>query len=263
MSVRGLSLTLSSLLILACGQGTMAGPQTDIDKASRYSQRGFRALDSGNVTKAKTQFENALKLVPGFPDAHIGLGHVATSEQRFEDALWEYRAALDGHAQLAEQMYDIEMKRFHEARSLIPRLQQELLMLQSGDINLSASERRFRITDIENQIRDIENLQPPSRGGAEGAPATVHYHIGNALSRLMRWDEAIEAFETCVRKRPDFGQAYNNLALAYWRGGRIKAAVESLEKAEELGVEVNPRFRSDLQRAREQIREPAEADGGS
>jgi hypothetical protein len=39
---------------------------------------------------------------------------------------------------------------------------------------------------------------------------------------------------------------HNNLALAYWKAGRLVDAKASLARAEELGFPVHPQFKADL-----------------
>jgi Flp pilus assembly protein TadD len=63
---------------------------------------------------------------------------------------------------------------------------------------------------------------------------------------LSRDEEALEAWETCVREDPSFSLVYNNLAVAYWKAGRLDEARAALTKAEELGVQVNPEFKAAL-----------------
>ena len=96
------------------------------------------------------------------------------------------------------------------------------------------------------QIETLENLPPPTKETATEPPGELDFHVGNALARLGRWEAAIEAFESCIRKSPEFPAAYNNIALAYWRMERIEDARNSLVKAEALGFAVNPRFKADL-----------------
>ena len=104
----------------------------------------------------------------------------------------------------------------------------------------------FRITAIEVQIETLENLPPPTKAMATEPPGELDFHVGNALARLGRWEAAIEALESCIRKSPEFPAAHNNIALAYWRSGRVEDARESLVRAEALGFDVNPKFKADL-----------------
>ncbi len=80
-------------------------------------------------------------------------------------------------------------------------------------------------------------------------PGEFHFYVGNAMFQLGRVDGAVESWERCRDAKPRFAMVYNNLALAYWKQGRLDDAVAALDKAGELGFPVNPDFRADLTRA--------------
>lgn len=238
------------LMALMAGSGPAAAGTPETDKASKHVEKGFKAIESDDLDKARSYFSKALKLVPSLPDAHLGMGHLAMRDGRFEDALAEYQAARVGHVELADELHAVEMERYHERRLQIPRLQQELTMLRTGELTMSESDRRFRVQEIEDMIRELQNAPPPMKEAVQEAPGEVDFHTGNALLRLKRFDEAIEAYEACTRKSPSFAPAYNNLALAYWRNGSVEDALKALGRAEEQGLEVNLRLKADLEQNR-------------
>lgn len=55
--------------------------------------------------------------------------------------------------------------------------------------------------------------------------------LGLALTCQEKWIQAIPAFQTALRLKPDFAQAYHNLAVAQWRAGDRKAAAENWKQA--------------------------------
>jgi arylsulfatase A-like enzyme/Tfp pilus assembly protein PilF len=59
---------------------------------------------------------------------------------------------------------------------------------------------------------------------------------GNDALRAGRPDEAAAIYRDVIAKRPDTEDAYRKLALIYWRGGRPREAVETLETALKHGV---------------------------
>jgi tetratricopeptide (TPR) repeat protein len=224
-----------------------AGEVDQIMQASKHCQRGFRLLEKWQVDKARASFEKALKLVPSYPDGHVGLGHLALNAKQYEAALAEYELAREGYTKLGDQLFNQRLKRYNESRSKVNDLKQLLSALESGqEGDPTSTQQVFRITAIQVQIETLENLPPPTKATATEPPGELDFHVGNALARLGRWEEAIEALESCIRKSPEFAAAHNNVALAYWRVGRVEDARKSLVHAEALGFDVNPKFKADL-----------------
>ena len=52
----------------------------------------------------------------------------------------------------------------------------------------------------------------------------VHNHLGVALARAGKTSEAVEAYRTALRLRPDFAPAHINLGRAYLALGRLEEA---------------------------------------
>lgn len=65
------------------------------------------------------------------------------------------------------------------------------------------------------------------------ADAGLHFHLGETLSALGRWDEAAQAYRHAARHRPGCAETLGNLALALARAGREEAAAEALRELTE------------------------------
>ena len=55
-----------------------------------------------------------------------------------------------------------------------------------------------------------------------------------AYGTLGKWKEAVAAHKEAVRLNPNYGGAYYNLGVDYWRIGDKKAATEQYEKLRTL-----------------------------
>lgn len=237
---------------LALAQALAQPESKEIQRAHHIVRRGIEMLYSGDAAGARSQFNKALKSVPSFPDAHVGLGHIAMSEKRYADALAEYEAARKAYVDLSTLLYDLEMRNYFEAKRTLPKLQQQLIQLESGEATMNEADKRWIKTSLLQRIRDLEGMQTPVKEQANWTPAKYDFYVGNALSRLRRWDEAVEAYESCCRKNPEYAEAHHNIALAYWRTGKADIAMDRLIRAEQLGFDVNPRFKADLKRSVEE-----------
>lgn len=254
---RRLRITLSGLaLLLACSAVLAQATSQEIARASKLTNKGVRLLQSGSVDKARETFDKALTEIPSYPSAHIGLGQIAMGQGAFEEALDHFNAAKEGYRELGEYLLDAEAKRYANAQREINQLQDSLQQMQSQTVGAGAT--AIDRTRIVSRIRDLQVIEPPNKETAAEPPGEVYFYIGNALFQLNRRPEALEAWESCREKSPKFAVVHNNLALVYMMAGRLEAAKESLDRAEELGFPVNPQFKNDLDKAIADSREAGE-----
>lgn len=230
-------------VVLSLG-AVLAGEAKDMAKATRHFQRGEKALKSGDAERAKLYYNKAVEAMPDFPQAHIALGNLAMGEKRFEDALHEYETARDGYPKLGKLLLDVETRRYTNSQDEIMQLRDSIQQLRT--VGAGASDAAIRITQMENAIARLEAIEPPKAESAGKTPAEIHFYVGNALFQLGRLNDAVAAWELCSEGNPEFAMVYNNLALGYWKQGKLEKARESLLKAEELGFPVNPKFMQDL-----------------
>ncbi len=241
---------LTLLVALAALTETTIAIAADVDsssikKASKLYDKGQRALAAGSVEEAREYFDQALERVPGFPEAEIGLGNIAMASGSFEQAYNHYMRAKDGYGDVGEAMLQVRMKRYTAARDQIRQIEDTMRELQSSNRATEGNPASMDLAKYDAQIRQLQAIEPPDPEET-GAPGEIYFYIGNAEFRLGRTNEAILSWEECRDKSPDFPMVYNNLALAYWRAGRIDEARASLIKAEELGFNVHPQFKKDL-----------------
>jgi len=232
-----------------------AAPATprDLQRAASECQEGTKLLMSGDVARAKDRFGKALGLVATYPDAHLGMGHVAMREGRYEDALKEYQQARDGYQELGESILDLQAKRYTETQRTIATLRDNLRNMTSQNAQENArvqpTQLEREVAATEDQIRRLEAVQMPSRDNPTEPPGEIYFHMGNAQFRLDRNDDAIASWETCAAKSPKFGMVHNNLAVVYWKKGRFDDARGAIAHAKQLGFPVNPQFQADLEKA--------------
>jgi tetratricopeptide (TPR) repeat protein len=259
---RGLGFVL--LFALASPAGAAPDPAArDLRTAINQSDRGMAVLAKGNTTKAREAFEKALALVPDLPQAHLGLGHVAMQEKRFDVALTEFKAAEAGFVTMSSVTLQLEADRYARSRDELQRLRTELTQLdnqarqnQVQDVadsqtptGLSGGQIERERAQYQSRIQALEAMNPPSAGTVRPAPAEVFFFEGNALFNLKRTPEAIAAWEEALKRDAKQPLAENNLAVAYWMTGRLNEARAAVQRAERLGFRVNPNFRADLEKA--------------
>jgi tetratricopeptide (TPR) repeat protein len=253
-SISKWSAALAAAAYLTMGPAPAAPASArDLQRAAGECQEGTKLLMANDVVKAKERFTKALTLVPTYPDALLGMGHVDMREGRFDYALKAYQGARDGYKDLGESILDLQAKRYTETQRMIATLRDNLRNMQSSQSQNSTraepTQVDRRIAETEDQIRRLEAVQMPSRDNPTEPPGEVYFHMGNAQFRLNAIDDAIDSWEMCAQKSPKFSLVHNNLAVAYWKKGRVDDAKKALAHAKELGFPVNPQFVADLEKA--------------
>jgi tetratricopeptide (TPR) repeat protein len=250
----GLAAVLIAGSVVAASMDTL---ERAMRQAIAESQRGMSALDKGNAAKAREAFDRALKSVPDFPEAILGLGHVAMKEKRFDEALQKFREAESEYKNMSKVTVQFEHERYARSRDELEQLRSELAQLDmesfQSQTRLAGSSNDGQIERMRSQyrarIQALEAMNAPNSSGVREAPAEVFFYQGNALFNLKRMPEAIAAWEESLRRNGKQPLAENNLAVAYWMIGRLDDARAAIQRAEALGFKVNPNFRADLDKA--------------
>jgi lipoprotein NlpI len=65
---------------------------------------------------------------------------------------------------------------------------------------------------------------------------------GVAYVETKQYDQAIADFSKAIELDSTNGKAYNNRAIAYWYKGEIHKVRQDVQKAQSLGISINPEF---------------------
>ncbi len=227
--------------LLCAVPGTLAREKNSfaLQSAAAVCTRAHGALKTGDLAQASALYEEALRLVPGFPDAHMGLGHIAMARHDYQGAFVNFTTARDRLVVLHAEAYARERRAYDDAQVLIPRLEDEIAGLQRLP---GGGAGAMDLQNLQQQIDALRRIHPPTRAAPEPLPAEVFFFRGNALFRMQRVEEALAEWTECARLDPAFGAVQNNIALAEWSLGHVEAARVALAAARRLGAPVNPEF---------------------
>ena len=226
-----------------------------------------RALqESGELTRAANQLEQALELDPEHPLAHSNLADVLYLQGRFAEAIQHYHRALAtapddsrsrnnlGLALAATGDTDSALEQYRLAVELDPRHAEALNNLAG------ALARRGRVEEALELYADAIEAQPDYvdavvnratvlaaigrspealetlRAAAGRLPdhPDIRLETARLHSRLGQVDEALAAYQSTVQLAPRHAAARFELGRALGRRGRSAEAVEQLRAAAQL-----------------------------
>ena len=192
----------------------------------------------GRQGEATAEFEAALMLEPGMTEAHANLGLALVKTQgRLSEGIAELETALAGNSDKPEYAY------LHASLG-------EALARAPGRLAEAISEDeaalRFRpdLADTRNNLGvalERAGRAPEAVGQFERIlrdhpdSSEAHDNLGSALARLGRGPEAIEQYRAALRLDPGFRAAHFNLGRALRNVGDGEAAAAEFRQALRLG----------------------------
>ena len=106
--------------------------------------------------------------------------------------------------------------------------------------------------EIAKQFSTVENGDHAIYNYSEAIkfnPKMVKAYNNRGIAYIWRkqYDLAIADFNKAIKLDPKNGQAYNNRAIVFWYKGDVNKARQDVQKAQSLGISVNPDFLKKIQ----------------
>jgi tetratricopeptide (TPR) repeat protein len=169
------------------------------------------ARKPGRLSDAIDEYETALRIEPGYPEAHFNLGSALVHSgipEKLPAAISEYRVALllkpayrEAHYNLGNALSQIP-GRLPEAIAeydAVLKLEPELAEAHSN-LGNALAQIPGRLSDAITEYRAALRIKPEL--------ARTHYNLANALAQIPgKLPEAIAECETALRISPDFEPA--------------------------------------------------------
>ena len=236
-------------LYLQSQSAFLSAVQNDPDSAEAHYGLGSAYLKLEKVEDAQASFKVAASTKAGYPDtvsnAGNNLGLIATRSGQFATAIGYFKSSLNDNPNYTIGLLNLgnayrQQKSWEDARKTL----EQLLQLSPDDPEANYSLAMvFAQTD---STKAYDYLQRALKYRPDYPEALNN--LGILYLRTRRRDEAVAAFQECIRVAPLFNQAYLNLARVYVLEG-------DSNKARALLSEFLKKSPSDtlVQRALEQI----------
>jgi Tfp pilus assembly protein PilF len=195
-----------------------------------HLQLQVRPVHAEDIVALRTAFYVQLaQKTPANPWVHYELANVYRESQRRDDAVREYRAALEldprhaaAHTNLGVILQD--EGQLTEAMAHYQRaLRSEPDFVQAHFNLANALRARGQIADAVGHYREALRLEP--------GLAAAHNNLGEILASQGQMDRAIEHFSEAVRLGPGSATAHGNLGAALGAIGRLDEAIGHFREA--------------------------------
>jgi tetratricopeptide (TPR) repeat protein len=222
------------------------------EMAMQHHSLGWQYLAAEDFERARDSFSKAIDLIRRIPTAHYGLGKSYMGLKRYTEAIRAYSDCRDAYQEIAakatvDQMA-LQQRRQDQMREIEDAMREAQRVRPSAQG--SASQQRT-MQELSEQMRFLENRlgSGQSINADEAVPPEVFLALGSAYFRSEQMADAEREYREAVKVKPNFGEAWNNLAVVALLDGRATEAEDAIRKAEKAGFRVNPQLKDDIRAA--------------
>jgi len=233
-----------------------------------------RVLESDKPEEAIGAYREAIRLQPNEAEIHLSLGSVLQSRNDAKGAEEEFQRALAltshandpaatdlaGQATTALANLYMEQKRFADAEAMLRKLasvpgndavhkQLGRVLAAEGKYDEAAAEMAEGIKVAPNDasaVRDLADVYLLAKKNAEAEPlyrqllqanpndADLHHSLGRTLLDQHKFPEAQAEFVAAIKLKPNFGEAYGDLAAAADQNKDYGVVVPALDARDKI-----------------------------
>lgn len=196
-------------------------------EAEPHLDAGQLLEQADNFASAEGEYKRALDLAPNSSDAVTGLANAYMHEHKFdlaEQCLRKLVASQPDSASLHIQFARVLAAEGKTAEA-IPEMEagiklapaDEAALRELADLYVSAKQN----DKAESARRQLLQMHPND--------PTLHRELGQDLLREKKFADAEKEFETTITLKPDFGEAYGDLAFAAGENKEFPLVIRALD----------------------------------
>ncbi len=197
-----------------------------------YFNLGAAMGSRGQFDEAITQYRKALEINPNFAEAYNNLGAALASRGQFDEAIASCRKALAIEPNNADFYSNLGM-----ALAGAGRMDDAVAEYRMAvELNPGEAKSHYNLGNALVNCQRIDEAIAQYEMALQIEPNFVaaHNNFGTLLARIGRFDEAIAQYEKSLQIKPDSAKTHNNLGLALMECGRFDEATSHFQRALEL-----------------------------
>jgi len=173
---------------------------------------------------ARLALSESTKMDAAMPEAHISLGEALDKLDRDEEAVAEFKKALDLQQDYFEALFNlgvVNYERGNYEEAVANYLKATKIRNDSGEAhaNLADAYRQLKRYGEANGSYDLAVIFLKQKD-AEKIDAELYSNWGFCLGKVMKWDSAIVRLNEAIAKSDDYID-HTNLGWAYYNSAQI------------------------------------------
>ncbi len=202
------------------------------DTAVAHEYIGTALFDKHQVDAAISEYQEAMRLDPAFPEPYYNLGLAFAKKGQNDDAIAQFKKDISLDPGNSDAYYNLGVVLGQEGRNEEAISQyREAVRINPDHVDArynlgTALGMAGQIDEAIGQFREVIRLQPDHAG--------AHNNLGNALDYKGQVDAAVSEYQEALRLQPGRASTRNNLAITLEEKGQTNEAVTQLREAVRL-----------------------------
>jgi Flp pilus assembly protein TadD len=197
-----------------------------------HNTLGNALLDKNQINEAISEYQEAVRLAPGYAEARLHLGVALGMKGQLDEAISQFQEVIRLEPDDVDARYDLGTALYNKGQmDEAIRQYQEVIRLKPDDVEahdklgvaLAAKGRFDEAIENYRQAIQINSNRPET-----------FVHLGMTLGQLGRTREAVDLYREALRLNPNLAGALNNLAwvLAASPDDQLRNGAEAVRLAE-------------------------------
>jgi pentatricopeptide repeat protein len=216
-----------------------------------HYDKAVKAYSRQDWENARRELDKAITAMPQYSYAHLLMAKSWYMSKRYDQALpaieraettWREFAALAAEGKSLQS--DALVRRRRGLQDQIAAMNDDLR--QPTNTAAQIAQIQTWIDQLKHEIDEIDREQASGVAPELATlPAEYSFIHGNILLRSNRLVDAEPQYLRAIEAKPDYGEAFNNLASLYYQAGSFDKARQVLQEARNRNLPIN----LDLERA--------------
>jgi protein O-mannosyl-transferase len=199
---------------------------------------GNALLQKGGFDDAVAEYRKALEINPNYLEAHGNLGLALFQKGEVDDAVAQYQKALEINAGYVQGYYNLGVALFQKGQldGAIAQFQKAL------EINPSHANARYNLGVTLFQKGQLGGAVEQFQKALQMTPNSfeIHYNLGVALFQKGQSEQAIDQFQRALQINPSSFETHNNLGVALFQKGKLEEAVTQFQEVLRIKRDFSP-----------------------